>query len=76
MTTAYVLLDVEPGFDEEVLRQIRSMDGVMEVYMVFGNYDIIVRIADSSPDKIRGQIEDRIRKIKRIRHTYTMLVMD
>jgi len=75
MISAYVLIEVEPGLDRNVLEEIRKLDGVSEAYFVMGNYDIIAVIKDTSPSELKQKISKEIRSIKGVRHTYTLPVI-
>jgi DNA-binding Lrp family transcriptional regulator len=75
MISAYVLIEVEPGLDRNVLEGIRKLDGVSEAYFVMGNYDIIAVIKDTSPSDLKQKISKGIRSIKGVRHTYTLPVI-
>jgi hypothetical protein len=40
----YVLIKLVPGFEEDALGQIRNILGVSEVNLLFGQWDVIIRI--------------------------------
>ena len=43
MATAFVLLNVNLGMEDEVLAGLREIVGIREAHQVFGVYDIIAR---------------------------------
>jgi len=75
MISAYVLIEVEPGLDRNVLEEVRKLDGVSEAYFVMGNYDIIAVIKDASRSDLKYKVPKEIRRLKGVRHTYTLLVI-
>jgi len=74
MISAYVLIEVEPGLDKKVLDEVRKLDGVSEAYFVMGN-DIIAVIKDASQSDLKYKVSKGIRRLKGVRHTYTLPVI-
>jgi len=44
MPRAFILVNVEPGAEEQALNQLKSIEGVEESYVTYGVYDLIVRV--------------------------------
>ena len=66
---SYILLNCSPGSEVEVISEISSLAGVIEVNGVFGKYDVFVKVSAENPDTM-AKIVSQIRKIKVIRsHT-------
>lgn len=42
--TVFLLVNVGVGYEDEVLKTIRKMEFVEEAYIVYGEYDILVKI--------------------------------
>ena len=53
MSWAYVLLNTEPGQMENVLEKMKQINGVEEAHMVYGNYDILIKVKSSSPKELK-----------------------
>lgn len=75
MLSAYVLIEVEPGLDKNVLEAVRKIAGVSEAYFIMGSYDIIAVIRDASSSDVKYKVTKSIRQIKGVRHTYTLPVI-
>ena len=60
---SYILLNCSPGSEAEVISEISSLVGVIEVNGVFGKYDVFVKISSENPDSM-DTIVSQIRKIK------------
>ena len=60
---SYILLNCSPGSEVEVISEISSLAGVIEVNGVFGKYDVFVKVSAENPD-IMAKIVSQIRKIK------------
>ncbi len=76
MTTAYVLINCDLGFDTEIIDEIKQLDEVKEVHGVFGAYDIIVKLESDNVDNLRDVITWKIRKLNRVRSTLTLMTTE
>ena len=73
MATAYVLINCELGSEEEIIKQLKELEGVTEVNGTFGAYDILSNIESSTVESLRETITWKIRKIDKIRSTLTLM---
>jgi DNA-binding Lrp family transcriptional regulator len=73
MPLAFVLVNAELGYEEDVIREIRKLPDVREAHLVYGMYDIMVKIEGSSVDKVKEIVNSKIRKLDKIRSTLTMI---
>lgn len=76
MSIAYVLINTEIGGMEEVLKTLEKIPEVKEAHMFYGVYDIVAKIETESLVQLKNIISSQIRRIKKIRQTYTMIAMD
>ena len=76
MGLAYVLIGVEIGASEEVLRELRGMPEVKESYGVYGVYDIIVKVEAEDMPGLKDVVSSKIRQIDRVRNTVTMIISE
>jgi len=76
MTTAYVLINCDLGFDAEIIDEIKQLEDVKEVHWVFGAYDIIVKLESDNVDNLRDVITWKIRKLNRVRSTLTLMATE
>jgi len=76
MATAYVLINCELGSEEEIIKQLKELEGVTEVHGTFGAYDILAKIESSTVEVLRETITWKIRKIEKIRSTLTLMGID
>ncbi len=76
MPKAFVLINVESGSEEEVLDQIKKIEGVEEAYYSYGVYDIIAKIKAESMEKLREAVTRKVRTISRVRSTLTLIMME
>ena len=76
MPKAFVLINVESGAEEEVLGELKKIDGVEEAYFSYGVYDLITRIKADSMEKLKDMVSKRLRTINRVRSTLTLIMME
>ncbi len=75
MISAYVLINCDLGAEEDVISDLKTIDGVKEVHGTFGAYDIIAKIESDNAETLRDTITWKIRKIERIRATLTLMTI-
>ena len=73
MAIAYILINCELGSEESIIRQLKSINGIIEVHGTFGAYDIQAKIESDTVDVLREIITWKIRKVERIRSTLTLM---
>lgn len=76
MHIAFVLINAELGAEEELVKELETIEGVKDVYRVYGVYDIVVRIEAESMEKVKEAITWKIRRLDRVRSTLTMIVVE
>jgi len=76
MPIAFVLVNAEIGGEEEVLKEIKKVEGVEEAHTVYGVYDIIVKIRADTMDRLKEVVTWHIRRINKVRSTLTMIVVE
>lgn len=76
MAKAYVLLSCESGSEDYLVSVLKSIDSVKLAVGVFGTYDILTKLEANAEEKLRDVITKKIRKIPKIRATYTLIADD
>jgi DNA-binding Lrp family transcriptional regulator len=76
MPQAFVLINVESGAEEDVVRELKRVEGVQEAYYSYGVYDIITKIKADSMDKLKDTVTRKIRTLNRVRSTLTLIMME
>ncbi|RUM47714.1 MAG: Lrp/AsnC family transcriptional regulator [Hyperthermus sp.] len=75
MPKAVVLVNTEMGGDEEVFNNLKRLDEVKSVYMVYGLYDIVVVIESDDMGKLKDIVYSKLRSSPKVRSTLTMIVV-
>ena len=73
-TKAFVFINTDAGIEKLLHEEIESLDGVKEVYDLYGEYDMIVIVEGETDKDVAKIISWELRKIKGIRSTNTMVV--
>lgn len=73
---AYVLIDIHTGSIDEVVRNLRRLDGVREANMTFGNYDAIAVIEGDDINHLGKVIATQIQPVPGVLDTLTCLVVE
>ena len=76
MPTAYVLLNTEIGAENQVLKELRRIEGVQEAHGLWGVYDVIANVKAETVEKLRYIINKRIGQVGRINTKLTMLITE
>ena len=76
MPRAFVLINVESGSEEEVLKELKLIEGVVESYFSYGVYDVIIKVKADSMEKLKDMVIRKIRSISRVRSTLTLILTE
>ncbi len=76
MPKAFVLINVESGSEEEVIKQLRAIDGIEESYFSYGVYDIIAKVSASDMDHLKDLVTHKIRSLVKVRSTLTLILTE
>ncbi len=74
MPTAFVLLNTKIGSEVDVLKELRKIVSIEEASLVYGTYDIILRIESNSMNQLKQTITWNIRKMDRVTATQTIII--
>ncbi|MBO3798656.1 MAG: Lrp/AsnC ligand binding domain-containing protein [Thermoproteota archaeon] len=72
MLRAYLLIVCEVGLERDIEETIRRVANVKDVDVVYGEYDIIVKIEVNDIKQLDGVVSE-IRRIKGVLRTMTLL---
>jgi len=76
MVGALVLINVETGSEVEVLKMLRKIEGVVEAFAVYGNYDIVAKVQADKIERLNWIVTSKIRKVENVKSTLTMIIID
>ena len=76
MPMAFVLINAEIGSEEEVLKELGKVEGVVESFVVYGVYDVVAKIRADTMDKLKDIVTWHVRRLNKVRSTLTMIVVE
>jgi DNA-binding Lrp family transcriptional regulator len=76
MPLSYVLMNVELGSEDKVLKEVRMVPNVKECHRVYGVYDMIAKVEADSMEKLKEIVTWKIRRLEGVRSTLTTVVME
>ena len=76
MPRAFVLINVESGSEDEVLKELKKIEGVEEAYFSYGVYDLITKIKADTMEHLKEMVTRKIRALIKVRSTLTLIMME
>ena len=71
---AYVMMKVSSGSEREICKKIVEFDEVMDVSIVYGEFDIIAKVKVDELETLENFLSENLRNIPSIMLTSTMIV--
>ena len=76
MPRAFVLFNVESGSEDKVLAELKKIEGIQEVYVSYGVYDIIAKHKADAMEQLKDIVTYKMRTIKNVRSTLTLIMTE
>lgn len=76
MPRAYVLINVSSGLEGQVLKNMKKIEGVEEVFVSYGVYDLVAKIKADSMEQLKELITHHLRRIENVRSTLTLILVE
>ncbi|HEY7080433.1 MAG TPA: Lrp/AsnC ligand binding domain-containing protein [Nitrososphaeraceae archaeon] len=76
MPQAFVLMNAELVSEDSIVDELRKIEGVKEVYQVYGVYDIVAQVESNTMERVKETITWKLRKLNGVKSTLTMIVME
>ena len=73
MVKGYLLIKLVPGLESDALSQIRATTGVLEVNLVFGQWDAIAIAEAKTLFELTKMVVGEVRGIQGVQDTTTLL---
>lgn len=75
METLYLLVEIEVGKLDDVLRRMKAVPGVTEVQAVTGPFDLIVKVEAPRINDALDTVVHKIRRIPGLKSTETLVTV-
>jgi DNA-binding Lrp family transcriptional regulator len=72
---AFVFVNSDLGSEVELRSEVKKVEGVVAVFLVYGLYDMVVEVEAESDQKLKQIIFSSIRRLKRVKSTLTLAVV-
>ena len=72
MIHAFIMLNVEAGSEENVLKKLKALDAVEEMYVSYGVYDIIVKVKAETIGDLTEAVTNKIRATDQVQSVLTL----
>jgi DNA-binding Lrp family transcriptional regulator len=66
MTSAFLFINAEFLFIEDVINKLKEIPEIVDVYKVQGIYDIIARVNSDTEKKLKELVSENIRRIDKM----------
>ena len=70
----YILLTCDPGHEKETITHLKSIEEIVEVNGIWGEYDIFVKVSHNTPVGL-DKVVAIIRNMENITGTFSMPVL-
>jgi Lrp/AsnC family transcriptional regulator for asnA, asnC and gidA len=74
-TSALVGLRVEQGREEDALARLREIEGVREIHLTTGEWDVMLRVYAADTDDLRELMFEHIAKMDGFARSQTMVIL-
>jgi DNA-binding Lrp family transcriptional regulator len=76
MPLGYVLINVELGSEDKVLKEVRGVPNVKECHRLYGIYDMIAKVEADTLDTLKQIVTWKIRRLEGVRSTVTTIAIE
>jgi len=73
MATGFALLTISPLHEKSVYSSLKDIPQITEIHPLFGEYDILVKIETSDIDSIGEIVIKKVRSLKGVMDTKTLI---
>ena len=73
--SAFVGLRVEQGREEDALDRLRDIEGVSEIHLTTGEWDVMLRVVAADTDSLRRLMFEQIAEIEGFSRSQTMIIL-
>ncbi len=71
---AYILVSLVDASEKHILDEFLDMAEVVDAHILFGEWDLIIKIKGENPDDIATFVMDKVRKHDGVELTSTLIV--
>jgi DNA-binding Lrp family transcriptional regulator len=76
MAEAYVLLKVTPGYERDIVKELKDIPEIKDIDELYGEWDIITKASVETIEELDALLSEKMRKIEGVTLTSTMIVAE
>ena len=76
MAQAYVLLKVSPGYERNIVKELKDLPEIEDINELYGEWDFITKASVERIEDLDALLSEKMRKIEGITLTSTMIVAE
>lgn len=73
MIKAYVLINIKPGKENELMNMLKNEKSIEEINLVYGEYDMVLKISAETLEDLRRFVVDKLRAKDYVERTITLI---
>ena len=73
---AYILIGLDEPNERVVLEEFSAMKEVVEAHILFGEWDLIIKIKIDSPEAVSNFVIEKVRTVDGVQLTSTLVVAE
>lgn len=70
---AYILINIVEN-EKKILDELQTMDEIVDVHILFGEWDMIAKIKVNNPEDAAAFVMEKLRPLTNIKMTSTLIV--
>ena len=74
MAKAYVLLKVTPGYERNIVKELKDIPEIEDINELYGEWDIVIKASVEKIEDLDALLSEKMRKIEGVTLTSTMIV--
>ncbi len=76
MISAVVLLNTDLNAQDDVLENVKQVEGVEEAHSLYGVYDLLVKVKADSIDELKNITKAQIKQVAGVISSLTLMIDD
>lgn len=73
---AYVLIQLDEPNEREIIEEFTTMPEVKEAHILFGEWDLILKIEIETPNDVASFVIEKVRSLDGVQLTSTLVVAE
>ncbi len=75
LATAHLVLKCRSGAENDIIEQLKNIEGIKDIQRTIGEFDILVKIESDDSDSLKRLIKWKVMKNDKIQSVVTLMCM-